>query len=146
MCRFGGHTTRFLSVAQHSVQVSRLVRPEYALLGLLHDASEAYTSDVPSPWKANLMFTLADGRVVPFREAERRIQDAVFSALKVSESEPAWKQVKLADAVMLAAEARQFMPHSTIPFPPGEDYEPFEAWSPVRAKAEFMCRYYELTE
>ena len=145
VCRFGGHTKDFVSVAQHSVLVSRAVPPAHALLGLLHDASEAYVGDIPSPWKANLRFATEDGEVIPFREAEGRIQQAIFSALAVPAGEAGWKAVKHADAVLLAAEARDLMPHSVIPFPEGAAHPRIEAWGPHRAKAEFMNRYAELT-
>lgn len=62
--RFVGHTAFHYSVAQHSLTVASLMRSRQfsdcidsrrlQLLGLLHDADEAYTSDIPSPVKERL--------------------------------------------------------------------------------------------
>lgn len=51
ICRFGGATDEFYSVAQHSVIVSRYVEKEYQFAALLHDASEAYLGDMVEPLK-----------------------------------------------------------------------------------------------
>lgn len=55
--RFGGHLNRFYSVAQHCVLCFNLAisyGTEYCLPALLHDASEAYLLDMPTPIKNNL--------------------------------------------------------------------------------------------
>lgn len=74
-CRFSGHTKRFYSVAEHSVEVARnwFVDPDHReprtgkLMALLHDASEAYLSDIPRPLKLLPEFAF-------YREAEEHLQ------------------------------------------------------------------------
>jgi 5'-deoxynucleotidase YfbR-like HD superfamily hydrolase len=60
-CRYGGRIKEFYSVAQHSVLVAKGLynhskNKNLALYGLLHDAAEAYLSDVVSPLKMRLDF------------------------------------------------------------------------------------------
>ena len=56
--RFNGHTPNPYSVAQHSMLVASLLppdsSPELLLQALMHDAAEAYISDVISPIKAKI--------------------------------------------------------------------------------------------
>lgn len=57
ICRFSGMSKKFYSVAQHSLRVCESLKDcnkETQLYALLHDAAEAYISDVPRPLKENL--------------------------------------------------------------------------------------------
>jgi 5'-deoxynucleotidase YfbR-like HD superfamily hydrolase len=96
-CRFLGHTDAFLSVAQHSVLVSQQVPREDALWGLLHDASEAYLCDLPSPIKR-------DPEMSIYRVAEDRLMLAVCEKFGLPPEMP--HSVKVADKVVLATEFR----------------------------------------
>lgn len=56
LCRFAGHTSRFYSVAEHSVLVAHLVGQEtddleVEVAALYHDAHETYLGEVTSPLK-----------------------------------------------------------------------------------------------
>jgi hypothetical protein len=53
-CRFGGHIPKFYSVAQHSVFCANNPFISKKLEALMHDASEAYLLDIPSPIKPRL--------------------------------------------------------------------------------------------
>ena len=51
ICRFGGATTEFYSVAEHCLLLSYEASDENALWALLHDAAEAYVGDMVRPLK-----------------------------------------------------------------------------------------------
>src|SRR5690349_18842227 len=64
ICRFGGHTKQFYSVAEHSVRVANAMEIAgcgalACLHGLIHDAPEAYLGDIVRPLK----YSLTDYRV-----------------------------------------------------------------------------------
>jgi len=101
LCRFNGHCLRFYSVAEHSVRVARILPEEHRLWGLLHDAGEAYVTDLPRPVKKQMPI---------FRAFEDRILERVAQVFGLSWPMPAL--VKAADDTLLATEARDLMaPH-----------------------------------
>lgn len=97
LCRFTGHVSRFYSVAEHSVIVSRLVPERYALAGLLHDAAEAYLNDLSTPVKH-------DPRMKLYCEAEDRLRRVIFQHFGLQPELPA--PVHAVDQLLVIAEAR----------------------------------------
>jgi hypothetical protein len=100
ICRFGGHTSQFFSVAQHSVLVSEIVPPALALQGLLHDATEAYCGDMVRPLKVGL----------PSYEA---VEDKIWQAIAKRYDLPVKlsKVIKWADNTLLMTERRDILRH-----------------------------------
>ncbi|CAJ2829655.1 metal-dependent phosphohydrolase [Burkholderia pseudomallei] len=150
ICRFTGHTKQFYSVAQHSVLVSYLVPPQYALQGLLHDAAEAYLGDVSSPLK----------QLLPdYKAIEHRVERAILERFGLPF--PLHPSIKAADLTALVTERRWMMPEPAesyrvtdalawqwtdgIPIAP-EGFDSSLAFSPAVAQAAFMDRYKTLTK
>lgn len=106
------------------------------LWGLLHDASEAYLVDLPTPLK----LTPSVGR--PYRIAERRLMRAVCRRFGLPIEEP--EAVGLADKTLLATEVRDLMHGrrhywkkiNAAPLP-----ERIRPWGPDVAESEFLRRF-----
>lgn len=136
-CRYTGHTKEFYSVGEHSVRCSYLVPPRYALCALLHDASEAYLSDIARPVKRTK-------ELYPVYSAiEKNLMNVIAARYEFPWPEP--KSVKWADEVMLRSEQRDLMPPLRIH--EGDDFldHVIEPWLPAEAKRRFLARYEELT-
>lgn len=95
-CRFTGHSNKFYSVAEHSIHVSHLCKNKMA--GLLHDASEAYLTDVASPVK-------------PFLHNYKNLEDKLMKAIatKFSFPYPFEEEIHVADKIQLLMEARHLI-------------------------------------
>lgn len=135
LCRFGGHCNTFYSVAQHSVYVSYVVPPEFALMGLLHDAGEAYCVDMPRPIKRHL---------AGYRDIESRVWRAIADRFGVPYQLP--ECVHLADNAMLLAEKAQLLRAEPAPWSvPGQPADiTIYPMSPKHARDVFMGRFAEL--
>lgn len=137
LCRYGGHSRRFYSVAEHSVVVSHLVPSRYALVGLLHDASEAYCGDVASPLK----------RLIPdYRRIEDRVQEAIANHFNLPFPFP--KEVHVADKRAYLTERRMITDGTDAlwhtEFKPSSKVK-IVGFTPAQAKSLFLNRYKELT-
>jgi uncharacterized protein len=138
MCRFGGHTSQFYSVAQHSVLVSLILPDDLKLRGLLHDASEAYLVDVPRPLKKIADFSA-------YRRIERETQGVIYRKFGIND--PAEPQlIHDADNLALATEARDLMGDPSW----AKDMEKLKLkivpWSPENAEFRFMKKFEELSK
>ena len=136
--RWTGHTKHFYSVAEHSIQVSRLCDPVDALWGLLHDASEAYLSDLSRPVKHGT-------EIGPeYLKLERKLMEAICFHFDLIFDMPS--SVKQADNQMLIVEHDQLMSNAdlakewadkkTIKTPPK-----LACWLPARAEQMFLDEF-----
>lgn len=139
-CRFNGHCREFYSVAEHSVRVSRVLPVErgLALWGLLHDAAEAYLSDLPRPVKM---------QVPLFEQAEDRLLEVIVRHFGLTEF-PMPPEVKRADDTLLATECRDLLCPTDDPW--RIDVEPLaariEPVGPQQAERMFLERFRELRQ
>ncbi|HCR3554408.1 TPA: HD family hydrolase [Morganella morganii] len=139
ICRFAGQLENFYSVAQHSVYVSQIVPPEYALEALLHDATEAYMGDIASPLKAMLP---------DYKAVEKRIEAVIRE--KFGLPPVMTVDVHYADLVMLATEMRDFEVDignyrpKLDSVPPHDDII-IQPLTPPQAYHQFMARFEMLT-
>ena len=151
-CRFRGHVRRFFSVAEHSVNVSKLaegIDPGAAVQGLLHDAAEAYLSDLASPLKPYI-FAERLGTKEAIKNTELRVlrslATATDGAFQIGDgvlSDLFYGVVAKADHDTLHAEARVLMPYAwdgERPFVPQRHMDMVRCLTPDQAEVEFLAR------
>jgi hypothetical protein len=138
ICRFGGHTRGFYSVAQHSVIVSQIVPESLALAALLHDATEAYIGDMVRPLKYSIPQYLV---------IEDRLWDVIAARFNLPRILPA--EIKHADNIALVTERRDLLEHQRTWGEWSKAYTPLETvikpHGPHVAEMMFLCRFNELT-
>lgn len=170
-CRWGGHTKKFYSVAEHSVLLTHFARATQGasrytspmvhdiearqLLDLqryllLHDASEAYLTDVPSPYKARPEFAA-------FVQFEAKVQNTIERKFDISDSAEVRRKAKALDLAILGNEAHRLLgpeyltlePPLPKPIPDGWTQHvnvpaPMWGWTPEVAEANFLDQYTRL--
>jgi uncharacterized protein len=137
ICRFTGHCSEFYSVAQHCVLVSYICDRSDGLHAVLHDASEAYLSDISAPVKHLPQFQF-------YRDAEARLQAMIYKRFGLDPIEPA--SVKYADQKLLYTEAKYCLPvmHSDWKFKMEPLPFKIEPLPPQEAEKLFLKRFNEL--
>jgi 5'-nucleotidase len=145
LCRFTGACREFYSVAQHSVLVSQLCKPEDAGYGLLHDAEEYVFADLNHPVK--------HGReLAGYRYAAQNLREEIFErfGLPFRHQAQVPESVRLADGNLLFTERRDLMaPRDDADWGHGVLGEPYQAltivpWAPAVAEMRFLMRFTEL--
>lgn len=119
ICRFGGHTKKFYSVAEHALLTRRIViangHPNLSFAALHHDSHEAYLGDHPTPLK----------KLVPeLRELAKRMDRSIGEALGVNDLLFHHPAVVHADQMALRAEKREACDGHP-------DGEPLYRWKPA---------------
>ena len=125
--RFGGHLNRHYSVAQHSVMCAmRAATIEDKRAALLHDGSEAYMLDIPTPIKAKLPdYKMYEGNLMA------KIAEKFEFEFPLSDN------VHAIDREMLLHEWENLVVNEN---------DEFECWDHAKAKKEFLDMYKVLFE
>jgi hypothetical protein len=133
LCRYGGQCLRFYSVAEHCVHVANYAPEGLKLAALLHDASEAYLSDVIRPIKSHL---------TNYLEIEAGLERVIAQRFGLTWPMPV--EVKRLDTAILADEREQNMAAPPIPW---QQNDPplgvtLQFWVPQRAEREFLRAFF----
>lgn len=132
------------TVAQHAVNVSYVVPPEFAFEALHHDDAEAFYKDVTTWLK----------RRIPDYQRELKIgEDAIADRWNLPRELS--QEVKLGDLQLLKMEKltlfrdyrndKGFEHIRNIPVDGLEDVVDLRIWTPGEAKARYLARHKELT-
>jgi uncharacterized protein len=96
-----GHLKIFYSLAEHCLNTYKLLKQQgcnekIQLIGLLHDACEAYVNDLNSVLKKYLP---------EYKKIENAIQETIWKAFNLQVTEEEYKIVKNADVLLLSWES-----------------------------------------
>ena len=142
VCRGSGQANIFFSVARHCVCCAREAQArgfsrEVVLACLLHDASEAYMSDVPKPIKDNL--------IPQYRQYEDVLLDRIYAKfIGRSLTKEELDQVSLIDRVLLQYDLKYLL-NMDVELPPIHidltyEYLPFD-----EAREAYLSIFRQLT-
>jgi hypothetical protein len=131
----------FLSVAEHSVVVSRFINPCWAREGLMHDPAEALTGDLVKPIKEMQGFGA-------FKRLEERLNRELAKRFDLRYPWP--DQVGNIDERAMVSEVKQLLPSGDYEHVNGRRKplpHTYDCWDSERAEREFLkqCRALGIT-
>lgn len=134
-CRYSGHVEGYYSVAEHCLLISDLVSEEHEMCALLHDAPEAYLTDLPSPVKSKLS---------GYNELEEKVWSVIAKKYGVPQQIP--KEVKHFDESIVRAELRDVknLPEDFFDIQKDTPDVEIEQLSIDQAKYKFIEKYLSL--
>lgn len=142
--RYNGHAKRFYSVAEHSVLLSHHVGVKDRMWALLHDAGEAYLSDVPRPLKR---FLRLSDNLQTYEEAEQAVLNAVAERFCLPWPIPSY--IGMRDTQLLLGERTQVYNH-LMDWELDGSAEPLNVslyfWSPETAERAFLDRFADIQQ
>lgn len=135
ICRYGGHTRKFYSVAEHCCRLADFMLDGNNLLcqaALMHDAAEAYVGDMIQPIKQEL--------VIYEVQVELPVLNKIGEYYDIPMAE--FQLVKPYDKRISINEMQALMPRvcSSLQGDPLPISMEGIGWSPERAKEEFIDR------
>ena len=143
-CRGNGQVTEFFSVGQHCIlccreALSEDFSPRMALICLLHDAGEAYLSDVPRPLKENM-----PGYV----ECENNLIDAIYKKFLGSSITPGEEKIlKIIDDAYLWYDLKLLLNDEPITPEPDVGIKPRYGFRPFKeTEDEYLQLFNELNK
>lgn len=144
MCRANGHLICFFSIAQHSINCANEAKAKglslrIQLACLLHDASEAYLSDITRPVKKHLL------KYIVF---EKNLQDTIYNKfLNTPLSNEEHEHIKQIDDDMLVCEFNALMKKKVFDHLPAISSNPsFDFTNFEEAEKEFIRKFIEITK
>lgn len=149
-CRYTGHCLRFYSVAEHATRMAMWADEDgfdrdICAAILMHDAAEAYLTDLARPLKD------LDGFGSLYRDAEDKLLLQIFKAFGLRNDAVAWETIHQYDEIALVTEQRDLMhPKASADGPwfaqhPREDYigpDNPVSWEESRLMFLAACRHY----
>lgn len=146
LTRFTGATVRPYWIAEHCMLVGDIMwnetgDPHAALVGLLHDAPEAFLNDINRPLKTT-------PEMYPYRAIEQRVWEAVCARFGMQPDDYS-DLLKEVDIRLCATEKRDLLPGSeewTNMPPPYDDITLVQEHTHLTAKTAFLASFHSIME